>query len=70
MNDVLLELLLLKNIAQMKNKLLIVANSTGINSNQTIKYSQELDNLLNLHMKHFSQKEKNVLISASTNIGN
>ncbi|MEH7503748.1 aspartyl-phosphate phosphatase Spo0E family protein [Neobacillus drentensis] len=70
MNDVLLELLLLKNIAQMKNKLLIVANSTGINSNQTIKYSQELDNLLNLHMKHFSHKEKNVLISASTNIGN
>jgi Spo0E like sporulation regulatory protein len=65
MNKVLLELLLLKRIARMKKKLLKVANSTGINSDQTITCSQELDRLLNLHMKHFSRKEKNRLVNVS-----
>jgi hypothetical protein len=54
MNKVFLELFLLKRIDGMKKKLVKVANKTGINSNQTITCSQELDNLLNLHMKHFS----------------
>jgi hypothetical protein len=65
MNNVLLELFLLKRIDEMKKKLVEAANSTGINSNQTITCSQELDNLLNIHMKHFSKLRKNILISAS-----
>ena len=67
MNKLLLELLLLHRIARMKKKLVKVANKTGINSNQTITCSQELDNLLNLHMKHISQ---NASISASLKIEN
>jgi hypothetical protein len=55
MNKVLLELHLLERIDGMKKKLVEVVNNTGINSNQTITCSQELDNLLNLHMKSFTR---------------
>lgn len=65
MNKVSLESLMLKRIDQMKKKLVKVANSTGINSNQTITCSQELDNLLNQHMEHFYKSRKNILNSAS-----
>jgi hypothetical protein len=60
-----LELVLIKRIDEMKETLVNVANSTGINSSETIAYSQELDNLLNLHMKYFSNKVKNRLSNAS-----
>jgi hypothetical protein len=50
----LFELLLLNRIALMKKQLVDVANETGLGSNETIKFSQELDRLLNLHMKHCS----------------
>lgn len=65
MNKLMLEILLLKRIARMKKKLVKIADSTGITSDQTIACSQELDRLLNLHMKHFSHKGKNLLISVS-----
>jgi hypothetical protein len=56
MNKLSLELLLLKQIDKMKIKMVEEASTTGINSPQTLKCSQELDILLNLHMKHLSQK--------------
>jgi hypothetical protein len=65
MNKYSLELVLIKRIDEMKETLVNVANSTGINSSETIACSQELDNLLNLHMKHFSNKVKNRLSNAS-----
>jgi hypothetical protein len=65
MNHISLELLLLKRIDKLKKKMIEVAANTGITSYQTLKCSQELDILLNLHMKHFSQKGRNKLISAS-----
>lgn len=58
MNNLLNEPFLLKYIEKMKEKLVETAYKTGINSQETIAYSQELDNLLNLHMKHFSPKGK------------
>ena len=59
MNKVLLELVLLKQIDKMKEKLVEVTNSTGINSKQSIKCSQELDQLLNIQIKFYSNKESN-----------
>lgn len=59
MNKVLLELVLLKQIDKMKEKLVEVTNSTGINSKQSIKCSQELDKLLNIQIKFYSNKESN-----------
>ncbi|MCH6268582.1 aspartyl-phosphate phosphatase Spo0E family protein [Neobacillus citreus] len=56
MNLELLELLLQKRIADEKKKLIKIAQSTGINSNQTITCSQELDKLINQHMKNFSNQ--------------
>ncbi|MFF2449348.1 aspartyl-phosphate phosphatase Spo0E family protein [Neobacillus sp. NPDC058068] len=56
MNTVLFELLLLKQIELMKKKMVELSNSTGISSYETLKCSQKLDNLLNLHMRHFSKK--------------
>ncbi|WP_034670087.1 aspartyl-phosphate phosphatase Spo0E family protein [Ectobacillus panaciterrae] len=53
MNKFTLELSLLKRIDEMKETLVKVANSTGINSNETITCSQELDNLLNLYRSIF-----------------
>jgi hypothetical protein len=55
MNRVLFELLILDRIAVMKKVLVKVATETGINSEQTVIISQELDQLLNLHMNHISQ---------------
>lgn len=65
MNKVTLELLLLKRIDNMRKDMIEIALNTGINSQQTLKCSQELDILLNLHMKYFHHKEKNVLVNAS-----
>ena len=59
MNKVLLELVLLKQIDKMKEKLVEVTNSTGLNSKQSIKCSQELDKLLNIQIKFYSNKESN-----------
>jgi hypothetical protein len=63
MNSVFCELLMLGQIDFMKHKMIKLANSTGINSDVTIRCSQELDTLLNLHMKHFSKK--NIMRNAS-----
>lgn len=49
---------LLKCIEELKATLMKTAKRTGINSNETIKCSQELDILLNLHLKYFSNKGK------------
>lgn len=65
MNKYTHELFLLKRIDEMKETLVTIANSTGINSCETITCSQELDNLLNLHMKHFSIYDKSRLSNAS-----
>ncbi|MGI8386626.1 aspartyl-phosphate phosphatase Spo0E family protein [Robertmurraya sp. P23] len=65
MNNISLELLLLNQIDKKKKKMVEVASETGMNSYQTLKCSQELDILINLHMKHFSQKDRNTFISAS-----
>ncbi|QCJ45395.1 aspartyl-phosphate phosphatase Spo0E family protein (plasmid) [Bacillus sp. S3] len=58
MNAVLFELLLLEQINLMKKKMVELSFSTGISSYETLTCSQELDNLLNLHMRHFSNKNK------------
>ncbi|MEH7503749.1 aspartyl-phosphate phosphatase Spo0E family protein [Neobacillus drentensis] len=63
-----LELLLLKLIDQTKKKMVELAYNTGINSQETIACSQELDVLLNLHMKVSAHKERTKLSSASCNI--
>jgi hypothetical protein len=53
------EILLLKHIEQMKMKMVDTAFKTGLISQETVKCSQELDTLLNLHMKSFSNKQIN-----------
>lgn len=65
MENISLELLLLNQIDKKKKKMVEVASSTGMNSTQTLKCSQELDVLINLHMKHFSQKGSTAFNSAS-----
>lgn len=57
MNEVPLELSLVKRIDDMKRTMVETANRTGINSHETIKCSQELDILLNLYMKHYPVKQ-------------
>lgn len=52
------EILLLEQIELMKKEMVKLAKSTGFRSHETISCSQELDNLLNIHMKHFSNKNK------------
>ncbi|MGZ4159195.1 MAG: aspartyl-phosphate phosphatase Spo0E family protein [Neobacillus sp.] len=54
------EILLLKLIEQTKKKMVDTASKTGFISQETVKCSQELDILLNLHMKSFSNKQINV----------
>ena len=62
MNKKITEISLLKRIEKMKKEMIELANSKGINCEETITYSQEIDILLNLYMKDFGQKEKmNVL---------
>jgi hypothetical protein len=53
MNKILLELLLLKRIDVMKKRMIDNAKSTGINSPETLRCSQELDILLNRYRKLF-----------------
>ncbi|MDQ0200791.1 aspartyl-phosphate phosphatase Spo0E family protein [Neobacillus ginsengisoli] len=65
MNMQLLESLLLKRINRLKKKMVKVAAITGMDSYQTLLYSQELDKLINLHMKHFSKKPRKMLTHAS-----
>jgi Spo0E like sporulation regulatory protein len=65
MDKRLLELLLMKRINRLKKKMVMVAEITGMNSYQTVLCSQELDKLLNLHMKHFSGKSRKMLNHAS-----
>ncbi|WP_066052232.1 aspartyl-phosphate phosphatase Spo0E family protein [Robertmurraya korlensis] len=65
MDNLNLELSLLNQIDKKKKKMVEVASDTGMNSYQTLKCSQELDVLINLHMKHFSPKGRNMFNSAS-----
>lgn len=65
MDNISLELSLLNQIDKKKKKMVEVASNTGMNSIQTLKCSQELDILINLHMKHFSRKGSNAYNSAS-----
>ncbi|MFL6559440.1 MAG: aspartyl-phosphate phosphatase Spo0E family protein [Bacillus sp. (in: firmicutes)] len=58
MNQVTLELLLLKRIDRKRQDMVEIAFNTGINSQKTLKCSQELDILLNLHLKLFANKVK------------
>lgn len=63
MDKHLLELLLIKRIDRLKKKMVMVAEITGMNSYQTVLCSQELDKLLNLHMKHFSGKKSRKMLN-------
>jgi hypothetical protein len=56
MHNTLLEAILLKRISVMKEELIVVATKTGFTSTQTVICSQQLDELLNEHMKIFPQK--------------
>jgi AAA+ ATPase superfamily predicted ATPase len=64
MNLITIEQLLVKRINKMKKKLILIAQETGMTSSQTIKCSQDLDILINLHMKYFSSLKSNQFISA------
>ncbi|MBI0580125.1 aspartyl-phosphate phosphatase Spo0E family protein [Neobacillus cucumis] len=58
MNKEWCESLLLNQIDLLKKKMIDLAKGTGINSYETLRCSQELDTVLNLHMKHFSHKNE------------
>ncbi|MGG1676989.1 aspartyl-phosphate phosphatase Spo0E family protein [Neobacillus sp. NRS-1170] len=60
-----LDFLLLNCIDRMKRKMIESAKYTGLKSEETIKCSQDLDILINQHMKYLSQKDINSLINAS-----
>jgi Spo0E like sporulation regulatory protein len=53
-----LELLMLKRIDKMKMKMINTASVKGMNSKETLTCSQQLDDLLNLHMKLFAKYRK------------
>ena len=54
MNKYSLEQLVLKRINIMRNEMIRIAHETGMNSVETITYSQRLDRLIYLHLLHFS----------------
>lgn len=54
MNKYSLEQLILKRINKMRDEMIRIAHETGMNSVETIKYSQKLDRLIYLHLIHFS----------------
>lgn len=62
MNNELIEILLLQQIENMKKQMVKIACNKGINNKETLECSQELDTLLNLHMKHFAH-EKNIQLT-------
>jgi hypothetical protein len=64
MNQITIEQLLVKRINKMKKMLILIAKETGMTSSQTIKCSQDLDILINLHMKYFSSLKSSHFISA------
>jgi len=56
---------LLRNcIDRMKKIMTESAKNTGLQSEETIKYSQYLDILINQHMKYSTNKDINTLINA------
>ncbi|WNS74756.1 aspartyl-phosphate phosphatase Spo0E family protein [Bacillus sp. DTU_2020_1000418_1_SI_GHA_SEK_038] len=57
MNKYSLEQLVLKRINVMRNEMIQIAHETGMNSAETINYSQKLDRLIYLHLLHFSISE-------------
>lgn len=56
MNMVSLEHLVIKRINRMKKEMMETAYDTGLNSIETLNCSQELDKLINLHLKYFSKR--------------
>ncbi|WP_412759054.1 aspartyl-phosphate phosphatase Spo0E family protein [Neobacillus cucumis] len=59
------EFLILKCIDRMKRKMIESANYTGLQSEETIKCSQNLDILINKYMKYSINKDINLLINVS-----
>lgn len=57
MNKYSLEKLVLRRINMMRKEMIRIAHETGINSVETITYSQKLDRLIYLHLLHFSYRE-------------
>lgn len=60
MNKYLLEQLVLKRINIMRNEMIQIAHETGMNSAETIDYSQKLDRLIYLHLLHFSLNKTSI----------
>ncbi|QED49129.1 aspartyl-phosphate phosphatase Spo0E family protein [Cytobacillus dafuensis] len=54
MNKASIEQLVLKRINKMRKEMIRIAHETGINSKETLTYSQKLDRLIYLHILHFS----------------
>jgi hypothetical protein len=59
MNMASLEHLVIKRINRMKKEMIKTAYDTGLNSIETLHCSQELDKLINLHLKYFSKRAYN-----------
>ncbi len=58
MNKYSLEQLVLKRINIMRQEMIRIALETGMNSVETIDYSQKLDRLIYLHLLHFSLNDR------------
>ncbi|TFD99419.1 aspartyl-phosphate phosphatase Spo0E family protein [Jeotgalibacillus salarius] len=54
MNHDNLEKIVLKRIDEMRKEMFLTANHHGVGSTQTLKCSQKLDRLINIHLRYFS----------------
>lgn len=54
MNKITLEQLILRRINRIREEMILTAHETGMDSIETLKFSQKLDRLIYLHLLHFS----------------
>lgn len=54
MNKITLEQLVLRRINKIREEMILTAHETGMDSIETLKFSQKLDRLIYLHLLHFS----------------
>ncbi|MDQ0199937.1 aspartyl-phosphate phosphatase Spo0E family protein [Neobacillus ginsengisoli] len=47
-------------INQLREELIQIANETGLNSNETLRFSQKLDDLITMYQKNKNKKYKKI----------